>query len=111
MVRTDVGAAINARTTTIVEYETDPRGWRMFHALAGVAQRATSGLQGIAALPAGPAFHGYAQAPQKFAGIAPLGLARPVVPTTSTLQQERSAGALDDAALRIFAERLRRGTR
>lgn len=108
MARDNVGAARNARLTPIVEYGIDPVGWGMFGALSRVAQRATDATQGIAVLERIGKFTGYTTSPQHFAGMAPLGLSTPVVPAVSNIGDERSA-MFDDTALRIFAERLRRG--
>lgn len=111
--RTDVAAAVNSRLAPIVQYQVDRRGWAMFAALSGRHQRGLSGRDGHQTLGledhAGRAFYGVLPAAQYFAGMAPLGQARPYVAATSNLGDERAAGgAFDDAALRIFAERLRR---
>lgn len=108
MARTDVGSAVNARPTTIVEYGVDPRGLRLFRGLAGVLQRGIAGTDGTRVLERNAEWNGYAVAPQQFTGMAPLGNARPVVERSSELADERAAGALTDGALRIFADRLRR---
>lgn len=109
MARTDVGAAINSRIVPQVEYGPDPRGWRLFNRLSGVLQRGISGTEGTRVIDAQDTFTGTTASGQSFAGMAPLGQARPQVAATSQLSDERAAGALDDGALRIFAERLRRG--
>ncbi len=109
MARTDVAAATNARLVPVVEYGTDPRGWAMFHALSGVLQRGISGREGTRVLERGAQWNGYAAPPQQFTGVAPLGNARPVVGRSSDLADERAAGPLNDLALSIFADRLRRG--
>lgn len=104
----------NARTVPITEFAVDRRGWGMFARLAGVHQRGIDGTAGTRVLDpetasAGGRYTGSTSAVvQRFLGVAPLGLARPVAPTTSTLPEERAAG-LADLPLRIFAERLARG--
>jgi len=99
--------AINARTVPIVEYGIDPVGWRMFAGLSRVLQRATSAGEGLAAVRRGADFTGYTASPQSFRGMAPLGLSKPVVRANTEIGDERSA-LLDDTAMRIFAERLKR---
>ena len=110
MPRTDVAAAANSRVGRIVEYGTDPRGAGLFAALTGRTRRDLDGARPVVDphRDGGRTFHGYTNTPQRFVGIAPLGLARPVSPTSSTMPNERSASALNDGALRIFAERLAR---
>lgn len=109
MPSTDMGSAINSRLTTAVEYGPDPRGWGMFSRLSRVLQRGISGTTGTRVVDTQERFNGYTRSPQSFTGMAPLGLAAPIVKSTSVLSDERTAGALDDTALRIFAERLKRG--
>lgn len=112
MGRTDVSRASNARTTAIVEYGIDPRGWSLFAALSGRHQRGLNGRDGTVVhgenAQRSPTFTGYAVSPQRMTGLAPLGVARTVVEANSTLTDERASGALDNAGLRIFAERLKR---
>lgn len=108
MARTDVAAAVNARLVPIVEYGPDPRGLGMFRRLSGVLQRGHRGQDGTRIVERWDEWHGYAAAPQQFTGMAPLGDARPVTARVSDLGDERSS-QLNDAALNIFANRLRRG--
>jgi len=110
--RTDVARAVNATTTQIVEYGIDPRGWSLFAALSGRHQRGLNGADGTIVHGVdgqrAPSFTGYAISPQKMTGLAPLGLARPITAASSELTDERAGGALDNAGLRIFAQRLAR---
>ena len=109
MARTGIAAAINARMTSQVTYDIDPRGWRMFTALAAVAHRGMNGANGGIVTDLQPTFTGYAATPQQWTGAAQLGKGvAPVVPTSSTIGEERSTSAITDPALRIFAERLTR---
>lgn len=107
MARTDVATAVNARLVPIVEYGPDPRGLGMFRRLSAVLQRGHRGQDGTRVVERWGTWHGYAQAPQQFTGMAPLGNARPVTNRVSDLGDERST-QLSDAALAIFAERLKR---
>lgn len=111
MARTGIAAAINARLVPAVEYGPDPRGWGFFNRLSAVIQRGNAGREGTRVLDLQYRFTGLLDSPQQMTGMAPLGLAAPVVPSTSELGDERAAGPLNDMALRIFAERLRRGNR
>lgn len=109
MARTDVSAAANASLAQIVEYAPDRRGAGFFAALSG-AHRGTLN-RAPAVIETHGQHHGYMrplQAPMR--GLAPLGMgtARPVVESTSQLSDERSA-LLDSPAMRIFAERMKRG--
>lgn len=107
--RTDLAAAVNARIGQIVEYGPDRRpGVGIFAALNGRVGRELNGTRAVVDPISGSSFHGYTNTPQRFVGIAPLGVARPVTPTTSTLGDEREANPLNDGALRIFAQRLAR---
>lgn len=109
MRRTDVAAAVNAAVRPIVEYGVDPRGAGMFEAIAGVGQRAGAGREGVRVLDPVRRFNGIAVTPQRFIGVAPLGVSRTVTPRAARLDGEPSVPTLDDTALRVFAERLRRG--
>ena len=110
MARTDDRQAINARRVSVVEYGPDPRGWGMFARLSGFLQRGHAGREGRRVIDTQESFSGaVATAPQSFSGMAPLGRARPLTADTAELSDERAAGALEDGALRIFAERLARG--
>lgn len=108
MTRTDVTTAVNARLVPIVEYGPDPRGLGMFRRLSAVLQRGHRGQDGTRVLPRWGEWNGYAAAPQQFTGMAPLGVARPVTDRTSELGDERSS-QLNDSALSVFANRVRRG--
>jgi hypothetical protein len=110
MARTDSAAAINQSTDPVATYHTDPRGWSMFARLSAVLQRANAGGSGHV-YASQPMFSGYAAPPQQYTGMAPLGLARPVVPRADGLADQKEASPLNDVALRIFAERLARGRR
>lgn len=111
MARTDAAAAVNQTTDPIATYHTDPRGWSFFNRLSGFLQRSNAGTNGSHVYAALPQFTGYAAAPQQFTGMAPLGVARPWVDATSTLQEQKESSPLNDVALKIFAERLARGRR
>jgi len=105
MTRTDMSAATNVRLAPVAEYGIDPRGWSFFRALSGAAQRGISGHDGTRVLDTARQFHGYTTTPQRFVGLAPLGVAVPLVKDGSVLADETTA--FDNAAQRIFAERLR----
>lgn len=107
MARTDVAAAANARVTRIVEYGVDPRGAGLFASLTGAASGVLAGA--LRVVDPQRRFNGIAANPQKFVGLAPLGLARPVVKANAVLSDERASALIDDPSLRIFAERLGRG--
>jgi hypothetical protein len=109
MARTDAAASINATVSPIVDYGPDPRGWRLFAALAGSHQRGISGVAGGRILDRQETFTGLADSPQRFSGMAPLGGGPAIVPAAAVLQEERASGPLNDMALRIFAQRLTRG--
>lgn len=110
MTRTGDAAAINARRVSVVTYDVDPRGWAMFRRLSGVLQRGINGRDGTRVIDPHRSFTGtLAVAPQSMSGMAPLGAARPVAPASSELADHRSAGIIEGGAVRIFAERLRRG--
>lgn len=117
MPRAKPDGAVNARVVQVVEFGLDPRGWSMFQALAGRAQRGMNGTDGIAILgekgEPGRAFNGYAQAPQVMKGVAPLGQnlggVRPVTPTTSEMSDQRAGATLDNSAMAIFAARMQQG--
>lgn len=111
MARAGDGTAINAQRVTVVAYGPDPRQWGFFRRLSGVLQRAQMGREGTRVLDPVTTFHGTVDSGQRFTGLAPLGVAGPVVERTAELGDERSAGLFDDTATRIFAERLRRGAR
>ena len=106
--RTDVSAAANTSVGRIVDYSPDPRGWSMFAALAGAHNRVLN--RAPAVVESYPEHHGPMAPRQRMVGLAPLGLGagRPVTPAGSQLSDERS-DVLSNPALRIFAERLRRG--
>jgi hypothetical protein len=106
--RTDVAAAANARVRQVVDYGLDTRGAGLFAALNRRAQHELNGATPVVDPDRARTFHGVTATPQRFLGLAPLGLARPVSPTSSTMPHERSASAVNDGALRIFAERLKR---
>lgn len=103
------GPAVNSRLRNVVEYGPDPRGWAVFRRLSGMLQRAHTGRGATRVVDTQRRFTGLADVGQRMTGMAPLGKGRPVVPANSELSDERAAGVLDDGALRIFAERLRRG--
>lgn len=109
MARTDVAAAINARVVPVVQYDPDPRGWRLFTRLARAFSGGHTGRDGTRVLDLQARFTGLVDSPQMMSGMAPLGLARPITKDTSVLADERAAGVLNDTGLRIFAERLTRG--
>lgn len=109
MARHPGAEAVNARRVTVTDYGPDPYAWGWFRRLAGVLQRGHNGHTGLVVMDRQPMFNGWAQAPQSFSGMAPLGSSAPITPTTSTLPNERSAGVLESTTMRIFAERLRRG--
>ncbi|WP_154793301.1 hypothetical protein [Occultella kanbiaonis] len=113
MARTDVAAAVNARVSAIVSYGLDRRGAGLFAALTGRTNGELNGSRPVVdtARDGGRTFHGTTATPQRFTGIAPLGIARPVAPTNGTMADELSASPLNDGALRIFAQRLARGRR
>lgn len=108
MARTDVSAAANTSVGRIVDYSPDPRGWSMFAALTGAHNRILN--RAPAVIEHYPEHHGAMRPRQRMTGLAPLALGsgRPVTARTSQLSDERS-DALDNPALRIFAERLKRG--
>lgn len=107
MAGTDVAAAINSRVVPTVEYGVDPRGLGLFRRLSSVFQRAHRGTEGTRVLPRWETFNGYAAPVQQMTGVAHLGNSRPVTPLVSELGNERSS-QLNDAALQIFADRMRR---
>lgn len=112
MPRTGVAAASNATVAPVVQYGIDPVGLRMFAALARRAQRGVSGqdgriYHGHSDDPA-KSFNGLTSTPQRFSGVAPLGTPRAVVDPNTELSDARGGTALDNAALRIFAQRLER---
>ncbi|MBN9327808.1 MAG: hypothetical protein BGO38_07905 [Cellulomonas sp. 73-145] len=109
--RTDAAAAVNQTTDPIATYHIDPRGWSFFARLSGFVQRSNAGTNGSHVYAAQPIFTGYAAPPQQYTGMAPLGLAAPVIDRTATLQDQKESSPLNDTALRIFAERLARGRR
>ena len=110
MTGTDDALAVNARRVSEVAYGPDPRGWRTFRRLSGVLQAGHTGRAGTRVIDPVSTFGGALDvAPQGFSGMAPLGAAAPVAPASSTLGDQRAAGALTNGALSIFAERLRRG--
>ena len=108
MARSDVSAAANSSVGAIVSYGPDPRGWRMFAALSGAHNRDLNAQRAV--VETHPEHKGWVRPLQRLAGLAPLGLGagRPVAEKTSELGDERST-ELDNPALRIFAERLKRG--
>lgn len=106
MQRTDVAAAVNARIVPIVEYGPDPAGWRLFTRLTGWARRG-QGPTGAVVDPH-PQFSGPVALALNVSGMAPLGVARPVVETSSQMTAERTEG-IDSSAMRVFAARLARG--
>lgn len=108
MARTGIAAAINARMTSQVTYDIDPRGWSMFTRLAALAHRGMNGGNGGVVVDRQGTFTGYAVSPQQMTGAANLGNGTVVVPAYSTLGQEKSTSTSTDPALRIFAERLAR---
>lgn len=109
MRRTDVAAAINTSVQPIVDYGIDPRGVGMFRSIAADGRRAVAGRQGTRVLDPVRRFNGLAVTPQRFVGLAPLGASRTVTPRSARMDGEPSMPTFDDTALRIFAERLRRG--
>jgi hypothetical protein len=98
--------AINARVVETVEYGPDPRGWALFASLNATAARVRQAARRV--LDPVERFHGFAIAPQGFAGGANLGSASPIAKDTSTLPDERAAGVLSSPAETIFAQRLAR---
>ena len=102
---TDVAAAANARIVQDVDYTLERRGWAMFARLSGMGQRGIAGQNTAPVIEPNRTFHGPLMTPQRFVGLA--GLGRTVVEPTQQLGGQRSAG-LQDPALRIFAERMRR---
>lgn len=107
MARTDDSSAVNAEPGRIVEYGIDPRGWSMFAALSGAHRRDLVAKPAV--IERNPEHNGYMRPLQRLVGLAPLGLgtARPVAGGSSEIGDERSS-QLDNPALRIFAERLKR---
>lgn len=106
MQRTDVAAAVNARIVPIVEYGTDPRGWRLFTRLTGWARRGMGPANAV--VDPHPQFSGPVALHLPLSGMAPLGSGRPVVETSSQMTNERADG-IDSSAMRVFAARLARG--
>lgn len=108
--------AANDRTTVLVDYTPDPNGTAMFLGLAGQQAGPMQGLDGqvYAGDRGSPerSFNGdMGHDLQRFTGAAPLalyGAAKPISPTSGTFETARSADALDDAPLRIFAARANR---
>jgi hypothetical protein len=105
--RSPSGPAVNAQLAPVVQYAPDPNGWAMVTALTRVAGRAINGTESAPVVVRTNTFNGTMPSPQHMIGLAPLGLARPVVPRSSTMDKERSQ-LFDDTAQRIFAERLKR---
>lgn len=105
----DSSAAINAQPATITEYGLDPRGWGMFRSLSGVLHRGIAGTETPVVIDRVSQFGGWGHSPQRFAGLDGLsaGRQRPVTQSNSVLSAEKSA-TTEDAALRVFAERLGR---
>lgn len=107
MARTDVNQAGNAHVSQIVDYGPDPRGWSMFAALSGAHNRTLNRQPAV--IERHPEHHGYMRPLQRLMGLAPLGMgtAKAAAGPNAEIGDERSS-ALDNPALRIFAERLRR---
>lgn len=104
--RTDVAAAPNARVTTSVVYDPDPRGAATFGALV---RSVVAGLRSDTFT--GPNnWHGNAVSPQRYAGAAGLAAAvhsgTVIAPRSSTIDQEREANPSIAAAMRLFAQDL-----
>lgn len=107
--RTDVSVAANAQLAPVVEYSvTGDRGWRQFAALSGAHARDLNAQRAV--IETHPDHHGWTRPLQALRGLAPLalGAGRPAAGPSSEIGDERSSG-LDNPALRIFAERLKRG--
>lgn len=111
MARTDTAAAINAAVVPTVVYGVDPRGAGRFRALTGSILAALNGRTGQHHYHAPAAFHGWAASPQRFAGLANLGSARPVSQRASTLVDQKEANPLNSVASQLFLERTLRGSR
>lgn len=102
---TDV-PAINSTAGRIVEYGVDPRGWSMFAALSGAHARTLTSKPAV--IERNPQHDGYMRGLQRLTGLAPLGLGtKPAAGAAPEIGDERSS-LLDNPALRIFAERLKR---
>ena len=110
--------SINETVVPVGLFAPDPRGLGMFQALSGMQQRGLSGHIGTVVWGEkkadGHAFNGtFKWSPQHFAGLAPLsaGGARAIPDRIAggDFQQQLSDGPVNDSAMRIFAERLRRG--
>jgi len=110
--RTGVAAASNAVVVPVVTYGADPIGLRMFASLARRYQRGVSGQEGRiyhgASDDPSISFNGYTTSPQRMTGVAPLGTPRAVVDRQSELADARPGTPLDNAAMRVFAQRLER---
>lgn len=111
MPRTDVAAAVNLTIEPVATYHTDPRGWALFRRLSAAIAGPLNGRTGQHVYPSPNDFHGYAPSPQRFAGAAQLGAARPVVARSSTFTAEKEQNPTNDVAERVFLERSRRGRR
>lgn len=108
---------INSTTVPVALFAPDPRGLAMFDALKNMHQRGLSGHIGTVIWGEkksdGHAFNGTMKwSPQHFAGLAPLssGGARAIPDRIAgnDFQHQLSDGPVNDSAMRIFAERLRR---
>lgn len=106
--RTTDGAAANAEMQTVVTYTAEPRGLAMVASLIGEHAAILNGARPV--VPANPEWDGWTQPQQSFRGLAALGAARVITPTTSELEQESTITAYDPATA-IFAARLARGGR
>ncbi|MFP5372394.1 MAG: hypothetical protein ACLGI3_16825 [Actinomycetes bacterium] len=108
MARTDVGQAANARLAQVVDYGPDPRGWAMFAALSGHHNRTLNSQRAVVA--SHPEHNGWMRPLQRMIGLAPLGMGTAPARRgpNAEIGDERSS-ELDNPAMRIFAERLKRG--
>lgn len=111
MPRTDVARAVNVTIDPVATYHVDPRGWRLFRALAAAIATPLNGRSGQHVYAAPAMFHGYAASPQRFTGAANLGAARTVSPRASSFTAEKEQSPLNSTVATIFAERMRRGRR
>ena len=111
MARTDTAAAINATVVPTVVYGVDPRGVGRFRALVGQFAAALNGRTGQHVYRTPDAFHGWGISPQRFAGMAGLGTARPISQRAATLVDQKEASPLNSLAAQLFLERTLRGSR
>lgn len=96
--------APNAVVSATVDYAPDPYGWSMVGALQRRIAGTLNGARYVG--PRTGTWHGWTQQLQSFRGRAAAGTARPMVPKSSTMQDQ--AGGQSVAAA-IFLDRAGRG--